>query len=169
MKLPISVVTLCALLSSSSAFQPLSGTSAVIRSTTRLYADTAEKVDYSNAERYVVDHPSNNVPPHIAALVGRGLHEKPDHPLGILCDKIKEYFAENLQLKENDLPSVCLGDSEIDLLSRISHMSESMLLEDFYRERGREELSAKFDCSLRTVERRLHLVRKKLSQRLTQE
>lgn len=45
-------------------------------------------VDYAVPERYLSDHPSNNVPPHIAALVGRGLHEKENHPLGILTAKI---------------------------------------------------------------------------------
>jgi len=45
-------------------------------------------------ERYTVEHPNNNVPPHIAALVGRGLHERPDHPLGIVNAKIKEYFVQ---------------------------------------------------------------------------
>lgn len=49
-------------------------------------------VDYAVPERYLSDHPKNNVPPHIAALVGRGLHEKPNHPLGIIQGKIKEYF-----------------------------------------------------------------------------
>jgi len=52
-----------------------------------------EKVDYATAERYTTDHPSNNVPPHIAALVGRGLHTKPNHPLGIIRDQIQEYFS----------------------------------------------------------------------------
>lgn len=80
--------TLCAVLSTASSFQPL----AIGRRSALLQA-TVEKVDYSVAERYIVDHPNNNVPPHIAELVGRGLHEKPEHPLGILCEKIQEYFA----------------------------------------------------------------------------
>merc|ERR1719491_2049802 len=53
----------------------------------------AAATEYNNAERYVGDHPNNNIPPHIADLVGRGLHEKPDHPLGIINAKIKEYFV----------------------------------------------------------------------------
>lgn len=82
-----SIATACFLLSTASAFQPLN----VARPSTLLKA-TVEKVDYNNADRYQVDHPNCNVPPHIAALVGRGLHEKPEHPLGIICEKIKEYF-----------------------------------------------------------------------------
>lgn len=61
----------------------------------RLFSATAadNKSTYANPDRYTIDHPLNNIPPHIAALVGRGLHEKVDHPLGIINAKIKEYFA----------------------------------------------------------------------------
>lgn len=77
-------------LHSALAFRPLvSSVSTTIM--TRLHA-TQEKVDYADITRYQVDHPRNNVPPHIAALVGRGLHEKPEHPLGILCERIQQYF-----------------------------------------------------------------------------
>eukprot|EP00580_Thalassiosira_gravida_P003310 CAMPEP_0201602326 /NCGR_PEP_ID=MMETSP0492-20130828/3094_1 /ASSEMBLY_ACC=CAM_ASM_000837 /TAXON_ID=420259 /ORGANISM="Thalassiosira gravida, Strain GMp14c1" /LENGTH=428 /DNA_ID=CAMNT_0048065815 /DNA_START=51 /DNA_END=1337 /DNA_ORIENTATION=+ len=48
---------------------------------------------YADASRYLSDHPNNNVPPHIAALVGKGLHTKPNHPIGIVRAKIQEYFA----------------------------------------------------------------------------
>jgi len=43
--------------------------------------------------RYSTDHPNNNVPPHIAELVGRNLHLAPDHPIGIVRKKIQDYFA----------------------------------------------------------------------------
>lgn len=56
-------------------------------------AATADKTDYATPERYTTDHPSNNVPSHIAELVGRGLHERPSHPIGIIRAKIQEYFA----------------------------------------------------------------------------
>lgn len=56
-------------------------------------AATTEEVDYANAERYLSDHPNNNVPPHIADLVGRGLHTRADHPIGIIRAKIQEYFS----------------------------------------------------------------------------
>eukprot|EP00547_Thalassionema_nitzschioides_P006946 CAMPEP_0194203504 /NCGR_PEP_ID=MMETSP0156-20130528/3248_1 /TAXON_ID=33649 /ORGANISM="Thalassionema nitzschioides, Strain L26-B" /LENGTH=425 /DNA_ID=CAMNT_0038929265 /DNA_START=69 /DNA_END=1346 /DNA_ORIENTATION=+ len=60
----------------------------------RLFSTTTtDKSTYANPDRYSIDHPVNNIPPHIAALVGRGLHEKVDHPLGIINAKIKEYFA----------------------------------------------------------------------------
>mmetsp|Transcript_33538 Transcript_33538/g.99935 ORF Transcript_33538/g.99935 Transcript_33538/m.99935 type:complete len:433 (-) Transcript_33538:452-1750(-) len=53
----------------------------------------AGAVEFATPERYTIDHPSNNVPPHIAELVGRGLHLKEDHPIGIIRAKIQEYFA----------------------------------------------------------------------------
>jgi phenylalanyl-tRNA synthetase alpha chain len=62
------------------------------RSSTSFFAASTDVVDYAKPERYCNDHPNNNVPPHIAALVGRGLHEKVNHPLGIINAKIKEYF-----------------------------------------------------------------------------
>lgn len=49
--------------------------------------------DYADPARYLSDHPANNVPPHIAALVGRGLHTRANHPIGIVRSKIQEYFA----------------------------------------------------------------------------
>ncbi|EJK61167.1 hypothetical protein THAOC_18390 [Thalassiosira oceanica] len=56
-------------------------------------APPASAETYADPSRYLNDHPSNNVPPHIAALVGRGLHTRPDHPIGIVRAKIQEYFA----------------------------------------------------------------------------
>eukprot|EP00548_Thalassiothrix_antarctica_P005049 CAMPEP_0194133780 /NCGR_PEP_ID=MMETSP0152-20130528/3803_1 /TAXON_ID=1049557 /ORGANISM="Thalassiothrix antarctica, Strain L6-D1" /LENGTH=423 /DNA_ID=CAMNT_0038829137 /DNA_START=142 /DNA_END=1413 /DNA_ORIENTATION=+ len=56
-------------------------------------SSSSETSSYANPDRYTGDHPQNNIPPHIAALVGRGLHEKEDHPLGIINAKINEYFA----------------------------------------------------------------------------
>ena len=43
--------------------------------------------------RYVVDHPDNNVTPYIAALVGRDLHRRENHPLFIIRKRIEKYFA----------------------------------------------------------------------------
>lgn len=69
--------------------------------TSKLQADTVTEKEVSkdgsmnewaNPERYVTDHPSCNVPPHIAALVGRGLHTRENHPIGIVRAKIEEYF-----------------------------------------------------------------------------
>mmetsp|Transcript_7843 Transcript_7843/g.17027 ORF Transcript_7843/g.17027 Transcript_7843/m.17027 type:complete len:426 (-) Transcript_7843:138-1415(-) len=65
-------------------------------SPTVLYSAAVEEsaaATYADPTRYLSDHPNNNVPPHIAALVGKGLHLKPNHPIGIIRAKIQEYFA----------------------------------------------------------------------------
>jgi len=88
--LPIFAAT-AALASSAHAWAPSS--SAPSRPFARLsMASVTEGVDYAVPERYCTDHPNNNVPPHIAALVGRGLHTKADHPIGIVRAQIEEYF-----------------------------------------------------------------------------
>ena len=43
--------------------------------------------------RFITGHPDCNVTPYIANLVGRDLHKKSDHPLGIIKDRIEAYFA----------------------------------------------------------------------------
>jgi phenylalanyl-tRNA synthetase alpha chain len=70
-------------------------TRASASSTTAIFAETAttDAATYADPSRYLSDHPNNNVPPHIAALVGKGLHTKADHPIGIIRAKIQEYFA----------------------------------------------------------------------------
>jgi len=66
----------------------------VSSSTTSLFSAVESKdAEFAIPERYLNDHPNNNVPPHIAALVGKGLHTRPDHPLGIIRAKIQDYFA----------------------------------------------------------------------------
>jgi phenylalanyl-tRNA synthetase alpha chain len=96
-KMRVLSVSIAAVLSTASAFSNqaffIGSNNNKGRSTARFSAtaeDTA--VDYATPERYATDHPNNNVPDHIAALVGRGLHEKENHPLGIINAKIKEYF-----------------------------------------------------------------------------
>ena len=42
--------------------------------------------------RFITDNVGNNVTPYIENLVGRDLHKIPDHPLGIIKDKIEGYF-----------------------------------------------------------------------------
>lgn len=56
----------------------------------------AASLDETSADekiaRLITDHPENNVTPYIANLVGRSLHRKPAHPLGIIKSKIEDYF-----------------------------------------------------------------------------
>ena len=64
--------------------------SSTLRRGARTRAPTASAS--ATAERLITDEAGNNVTPYIAALVGRELHTKPDHPLGIIKGKIAEYF-----------------------------------------------------------------------------
>jgi phenylalanyl-tRNA synthetase alpha chain len=48
---------------------------------------------YADPSRYLAPHPSNNITPHIASLVGRDLHLLRSHPIGIIRAKIQEYFS----------------------------------------------------------------------------
>ena len=48
---------------------------------------------YADESRYLAPHPSNNITPHIASLVGRDLHLRDAHPIGIIRAKIQEYFV----------------------------------------------------------------------------
>ncbi|EED91239.1 phenylalanine tRNA synthtetase-like protein, partial [Thalassiosira pseudonana CCMP1335] len=54
-------------------------------------------------------HPSNNITPHIASLVGRDLHLRPSHPIGIVRSKIQEYFAS---LKDDNNTIYKIFDAE---------------------------------------------------------
>ena len=42
--------------------------------------------------KFITGNVGNNVTPYIANLVGRDLHKLPNHPLGIIKDKIEKYF-----------------------------------------------------------------------------
>ncbi len=57
------------------------------------YVQTTTLGKYADPSRYLVPHPSNNITPHIASLVGRDLHLRRSHPIGIIRAKIQEYFA----------------------------------------------------------------------------
>ena len=61
----------------------------------------AASLDETSADekiaRLITDHPENNVTPYIANLVGRSLHRKPAHPLGIIKSKIEECVPSPLR------------------------------------------------------------------------
>jgi phenylalanyl-tRNA synthetase alpha chain len=106
----LAVLVAMSLSLSASAFVPLSSKTSFVttfRPSVSLYSAAADETtaattstttatksndDWANPARYLTDHPNNNIPPHIAALVGRGLHLKRDHPIGIIRAKIEEYF-----------------------------------------------------------------------------
>ena len=54
----------------------------------------------------ITDHPYNNVPESVFKKLGVNLHQRPDHPLGILKDAIYSYFDRefpNVYQKFDDL------------------------------------------------------------------
>jgi len=68
----------------------------VVRSSTGRFR--ASRRSFSSAttaapSRFITADPGNNVTPYIEKLIGRGLHTRPEHPLGIIKAKIEEYFA----------------------------------------------------------------------------
>ena len=72
----------------------LSASAATAASATHLQpSQTQDLGKYANPSRYLDPHPSNNITPHIASLVGRDLHLRPSHPIGIIRSKIQEYFT----------------------------------------------------------------------------
>jgi len=77
-------------------------------STTTTTTDT----DYTNVDRYCNDHPQNNIPIHIAQLVGRGLHLKENHPIGIVRSKIQDYFLSLEKGEGEDDESFKIFDAE---------------------------------------------------------
>ncbi|KAL3898211.1 MAG: hypothetical protein SGPRY_012888 [Prymnesium sp.] len=46
----------------------------------------------STTSRFITGEVGNNVTPYIENLIGRDLHKKTDHPLGIIKSKIESYF-----------------------------------------------------------------------------
>jgi len=63
-------------------------------------SSSAKTVDW--IKELASDHPKNNVSPYIANLVGRDLHLRKDHPLGIIKEKI-----ETVSASERACMSVC--------------------------------------------------------------
>ncbi|CAM9797023.1 unnamed protein product, partial [Pylaiella littoralis] len=43
----------------------------------------------------IYDHPCNNVSPSVAAKIGKDLHRRPAHPLGIIKERIELYFQSD--------------------------------------------------------------------------
>merc|ERR1719506_809369 len=113
------------ILSTSSTTPSSFSSSSLFSTNTNTDDDDADgtTTQYADVARYCTDHPSNNIPPHIAALVGRGLHTKENHPIGIVRAKIQEYFhaledGDQYQIFDAEDPIVtttqCFDDLRID-------------------------------------------------------
>ena len=68
----------------------------------QLLQQTPTLGQYDNPSRYLTPHPSNNITPHIASLVGRDLHLRPSHPIGIIRSKIQQYFISLSQTTQTN-------------------------------------------------------------------
>lgn len=88
---------------------------------TKVGATIAADEDLS---RYLVDDPENNVTPYIARLVGRNLHQKNNHPLYIIRNRIESYFAsldEAYEIFDGEDPIVTTTQCFDDLLIPPDH------------------------------------------------
>jgi len=138
-------------------------TRSVTRSTSLQSAAVEESAaaTYADPSRYLSDHENNNVPPHIAALVGKGLHTKPNHPIGIIRAKIQEYFASQpheYTIYDAEDPIVtttqCFDDLRIDpdhpgrSPSDTYYISDTTLLRTHTSAHQSEHLRSGADCFL---------------------
>mmetsp|Transcript_22527 Transcript_22527/g.43021 ORF Transcript_22527/g.43021 Transcript_22527/m.43021 type:complete len:470 (+) Transcript_22527:197-1606(+) len=91
---------------------------------------------YATPSRYLSDDPANNITPHIASLVGRDLHLRTNHPIGIIRSKIQEYFQSlgksanvndgtNFQIFNAEDPIVTTTQCFDDLLIPPNHPGRS--------------------------------------------
>jgi len=87
-------------------------------------SSSAKTVDW--IKELASDHPKNNVSPYIANLVGRDLHLRKDHPLGIIKEKIETYFKSRdatFECKDSLYPIVTATQCFDDLLIPPDHVS----------------------------------------------
>jgi phenylalanyl-tRNA synthetase alpha chain len=106
------------------------------------------------ARKYQTDDAGNNVTPYIENLVGRGLHLKPDHPLGIIKGKIEDYFdsldGAKFAVADNLDPLVNAQECFDDLLIPADHPGRKPSDTYYVRRDGGKEVSSAADQLLRT-------------------
>jgi phenylalanyl-tRNA synthetase alpha chain len=85
---------------------------------------TATTTPLTHLHGHDLSHPDCNVPPHIAARVGRNLHHQDPHPLFTIQHLIQEYFHDFDHLQ--DLSQVVSTEANFDsLLIPKDHVSRS--------------------------------------------
>jgi phenylalanyl-tRNA synthetase alpha chain len=85
---------------------------------------TSSTTPLTHLQGYDLTHPDCNVPPHIAARVGRNLHHQDPHPLFTIQNLIHEYFHDFDHLQ--DLSPVVSTEANFDsLLIPQDHVSRS--------------------------------------------
>mmetsp|Transcript_15631 Transcript_15631/g.27707 ORF Transcript_15631/g.27707 Transcript_15631/m.27707 type:complete len:436 (-) Transcript_15631:133-1440(-) len=98
-------------------------------STTRLLAASASSTATVTKEDVIIDHPSNNVTENIFGKLDMNLHQRPNHPLGIIKFAIENYFEKEFPGKFNKFdslyPVVSTKANFDDVLIPSDHVSRS--------------------------------------------
>lgn len=129
--------------------RPFSSSSEISR------AKRARMVAASPTEsRFITGEEGNNVTPYITNLVGRNLHQLPDHPLGIIKAKIEAYFnsldGPSFEVVDNLDPLVNAQECFDDLLIPPDHPGRKPSDTYYVSRLGGREVSSPADTLLRT-------------------
>ena len=105
--------------------------------------------------RFITGADGNNVTPYIANLIGRNLHKKDAHPLGIIKAKIENYFAKlpgdtKFDIVDNLDPLVNAQECFDDLLIPTDHPGRKPSDTYYVSRPGGREVSSATDKLLRT-------------------
>ena len=106
-------------------------------------------------ERFIVKNVGNNVTPYIANLIGSNLHQKSDHPLGIIKEKIEGYFnkldgGDTFKIVDDLDPLVNAQECFDDLLIPTDHPGRKPSDTYYVTRDGGREASSSADTLLRT-------------------
>ena len=109
----------------------------------------------SAEERFIVKNVGNNVTPYIANLIGSNLHQKSDHPLGIIKEKIEGYFnkldgGNTFKIVDDLDPLVNAQECFDDLLIPTDHPGRKPSDTYYVTRDGGREVSSSKDTLLRT-------------------
>jgi len=115
----------------------------------RLYATAS-----TAPSRFITGETGNNVTPYIENLVGRELHKKDDHPLGIIKEKIETYFnsleGQTFDIVDSLDPVVNAQQCFDDLLIPEDHPGRKPSDTYYISRPGGREVSSSKDVLLRT-------------------
>jgi len=104
--------------------------------------------------RFIVDSAFNNVPPHLIKYVGRDLHKNPNHPLGIIKQKIQDYFDSleggKFDMVDDKDPLVSAQACFDDLLIPLDHPGRKPSDTYYVTREGGKNVSSPADTLLRT-------------------
>jgi len=102
--------------------------------------------------RFITGETGNNVTPYIENLIGRELHKKTDHPLGIIKAKIEAYFQTKgkFDIVDSLDPLVNAQECFDDLLIPADHPGRKPSDTYYVSRPGGRELSSAQDTLLRT-------------------